>query len=308
MNADGYEFIKNKHWLKAKLVFNPKAGAARKTRIELTDVLRELKLWKIEPDVCVLAPECNLALELTKALSEGIKIFIICGGDGTVSSACNILAGTSAVIAIIPAGTQNNNAKSMNIPLELPYAVAIIRRGRLVKVDVGMAACGGIIRHFLEIVSVGLVASLTESGDDIQHGKLSGIGEFLATMVTCPPAQITLTLDGNKHIQDNGFIALVTNMPYAGFHYQFGPPCCNRDGLLNVLFFSNLSKLDLLKYISQGIYLGKSEDPRIQHYLVKKLDIDTDPPMPVTADGSVIGEGAVHIELRKKALGIMAGN
>lgn len=292
---------------KVKLIFNPNAGAARKNRIDLPDIVGELRKWSIDPDICVLGQECNLALELKTALSEGIQTFVVCGGDGTISSVSDILAGTDAKIAIIPAGTRNNNAKSLKIPLELPDAAAIVRTGRVVEIDAGIVTCGGVISHFLEIVSVGLVAAINEVGEKLQHGRIASIGEFLSTFVACPPARISLTLDEGRQVQDTGFVALVTNMPYAGLHYQFGHDLCNRDGLLDVLFFSDLSKIDLLKYISQGIYLGKPEDPRIRHFLVRKIDIDTQPPMPVTADGRTIGEGNVHIELRKKALGFLVG-
>jgi diacylglycerol kinase family enzyme len=96
-------------------------------------------------------------------------------------------------------------------------------------------------------------------------------------------------------------------MPYAGSHYQFAEENCCVDGFLNVLFFSNLSKLDLARYISGGIYPGKPEDPRIKHYCVRELNIETEPPMPVMVDGSVIGEGKAHISLKRKALQIYSG-
>jgi diacylglycerol kinase family enzyme len=291
--------------LRIKLIFNPNAGAARRDKPGLPDILPELQKRQIEPDICVLEEGCNLALELKTALSGGIRVFAVCGGDGTISRVCDILAGTDARIAIIPTGTRNNNAKSLNIPTELPECVALIRSGRVVQVDAGVVRCGGVISHFLEIVSVGLVSALNESGDALQHGKLASIGEFLSTIVSCPPAQIRLTLDGQLRAQDTGYAALVTNMPYCGFHFEFGHALCNRDGLLNVLYFSDLSKPDLLKYISQGIYLGKPEDPRIKHYLARTIDITTEPAMPVTADGRVIGEGDVHIEVREKAVGFI---
>lgn len=288
-----------------KLIYNPNAGAVRRDKPGLQDILPELKKWQIEPDIIVLGGDCNLALELKTALSEGIRVFVVCGGDGTISRVCDILAGTDARIAIIPTGTRNNNAKSLNIPTELPECAALIRTGRVVRVDAGVVRCGGVISHFLEIVSVGLVSALNESGDALQHGKLASIGEFLSTIVSCPPAQIRLTLDGELRAQDTGFIALVTNMPYCGAHYEFGHALCNRDGLLNVLYFSDLSKPDLLKYLSQGIYLGKPEDPRIRHFLARTIDISAEPAMPVTADGRVIGEGDVHIEVREKAVGFI---
>ena len=50
---------------------------------------------------------------------------------------------------------------------------------------------------------------------------------------------------------------------------------------------------------------GKPEDSRIQHFHVRRVDIDTHPAMPVMADGSALGEGLVRIEVRRHALAVM---
>ncbi len=103
-------------------------------------------------------------------------------------------------------------------------------------------------------------------------------------------------------------MVLVSNMPYIGFHYQLGTVESFKDGLLDVLFFADLSKLDLLSYILQGVGDGKPEDSRIQHYHVRSVDIDTSPHMPVMADGTALGEGLVRIEVRRHALTVMVGS
>lgn len=111
----------------------------------------------------------------------------------------------------------------------------------------------------------------------------------------------------NQEIHDRGHVVLVSNMPFIGFHYQLGTVASFKDGLLDVLFFADLSKLDLLGYILQGVGEGKLEDARIQHFHVRRVDIDTQPSMPVMADGTVLGEGLVCIEIRRHALTVMVG-
>jgi len=102
-------------------------------------------------------------------------------------------------------------------------------------------------------------------------------------------------------------VVLVSNMPYIGLHYQVGSAASFGDGLLDVLFFADLSKLDLLGYVFQGVGVGNPEDPRIQHYHVRRMDIDTQPAMPVMADGIALGEGLVRIEVRRHVLAVMVG-
>src|SRR5450830_1094976 len=235
-----------KRRMRAKLIFNPSAGAARATPIEIVDVIHEMQAWKLVPEAYLVEPGCNLPGVVQEALTQGFRMFVVCGGDGTISAVARTLAGTHSTLGIIPIGTQNNTALSLNIPNDIPAAIAILRNGRRIKVDVGMATCGKTSTPFLEVCSVGLASTLFPSVDDIQHGNLGQIGNFLSTLASSPPAEITLLLDDGQEIHDRGHVVLVSNMPYIGFHYQLGTVASFKDGLLDVLFFADLSKLDLL--------------------------------------------------------------
>lgn len=298
----------NKRHMRAKLIFNPSAGATRASPIEIEDVIHEMQSWKLVPEAYLVEPGSDLPGVIQEALTRGIRMFVVCGGDGTISAVARTLAGTRATLGIIPIGTQNNTALSLGIPNDMPAAIAILRTGRRIKVDVGMAVCGKTTTPFLEVCSVGLVSTLFPSADDIQHGNLARIGSFLSTLTSSPPAEITLVLDGKQEIHNRGHIVLVSNMPYIGLHYQMAAAKSFRDGLLDVLFFADLTKFDLLGYVLQGVGEGKPEDPRIQHFHVHKVDIDTNPAMPVMADGSALGEGRVSIEVRRHVLAVMVAS
>jgi len=297
---------KNNRPMRAKLIFNPSAGAARPSPIEIVDVIHEMQTWKLVPEAYLVEPGCDLPGVVQDSLARGMRMFVVCGGDGTISAVARTLAGTHATLGIIPIGTQNNTALSLGIPADIPAAIAILRTGRRIKVDIGMATCGKIKTPFLEVCSVGLISTLFPSADDIQHGNLAQVGNFLATLAASPPAEIHLLLDDKQEIHNLGHVVLVSNMPYIGFHYQVGSVASFKDGLLDVLFFADLSKLELLGYVLQGVGEGKPEDPRIQHYHVRRVDINTHPAMPVMADGTALGEGLVRIEVRRHALAVMA--
>ena len=304
---DKKPFSSRKHSIRTKLIFNPSAGAARANPIEIVDVIHEMQAWKLVPEAYLVEPGCDLPGLVQDALAQGFRMFVVCGGDGTISAVARSLAGTHATLGIIPIGTQNNTALSLNIPNDIPAAIAILRNGRRIKVDMGMATCGRISTPFLEACSVGLASTLFASVDDIQHGNLAQIGNFLATLASTPPAEIHLLLDNKHEIHDRGHVLLVSNMPFIGFHYQLGSVASFKDGLLDVLFFADLNKLELLGYVLQGVGEGHPEDQRIQHFHVRSVEIDTHPSMPVMADGSPLGEGLVRIEVRRRVLAVMAG-
>jgi len=297
----------NKYRMRAKLIFNPSAGAARASPVDIVDVIHEMQTWKLVPEAYLVEPGSDLPKVVQDAIAQGIRMFVVCGGDGTISAVARTLAGTPATLGIIPIGTQNNTALSLGLPEDISAAIAILRTGRRIKVDVGMATCGNKNTPFLEVCSVGLISTLFPSADDIQHGNLARAGDFLATLASSPPAEIHLLLDGKQEIHNLGYVVLVSNMPYIGLHYQVGFTASFKDGLLDVLFFADLSKLDLLGYVFRGVGVGKPEDARIQHFHVRRVDIDTHPAMPVMADGTALGEGLVHIEVRRRVLAVMVG-
>lgn len=291
--------------MKVKLIFNPKSGANSLSAAQLIEVTKEMQAWKLVPEIFLIEHDCDLKAVINDAIANGIRMFVVCGGDGTISAVTRAMVGTKATLGIIPTGTQNNVALSLGIPNDIASAVAILRNGQPSKIDVGMVTCGEITEPFLEICSVGLLTNLYPAGDDIQHGDITRIGDFLTTLVTSPPSEISLFLEGNREIKEMGHIVVVSNMPYVGRNYQIGNIDSFNDGLLDVLFFADLSKLDILGYVIKGRGTNDTKDPRIQHYQVCKVMINTKPNMPVMADGISMGEGLVQIEVRRKGLTVM---
>ncbi len=299
----------NKHRMRVKLIYNPGSGAAGESPVQLMDVIREMQAWRLVPEAYLVEPDSDLPTVVQNALEDGIRMFVVCGGNGTIDVMAGALAGTNATLGIIPTGTQNNVALSLGIPPDdIPAATTILRTGKRIKVDMGLAEVGEIKRSFLEVCSVGLLSALFPSADDIQHGNLTRVGDFLATLVASSPAEMHLVLDGKREINTMCHAALVSNMPYIGPHFQVGSAASMNDGLLDVLLFADLSKMDLLGYVVQVARAGGGpEDDRIQHYHVRRMDIDTNPAMPLMADGLALGEGPLHISVRRHALSVMVG-
>jgi len=292
---------------RVKLIFNPKSGSTNESPVQLMDIIGMLQAWKLTPEVFLIEPDCDLEKMAVEALAHGIHLFVVCGGDGTVSAAAKVLASLPATLGIIPTGTQNNIAHSLNIPTDISDAISVLRLGRRTKIDMGMVTCNNIQTPFLEVCSIGLMSSLFPSADDIQHGHMERIGDFLATLTGSAPSNIELLLEEKGEVSREGHVVLVSNMTYVGRHYRVGEANAFKDGLLDVLLFSDLSKLDLLGCALKGTDMCELEDHRIERFHVSKLDIDTTPSMSVMADGIMLGEGKVHLEIQHSSLAVMLG-
>ena len=294
-----------KRSLHAKLIFNPNAGAANEAARKFIEVSVALQAADIQIEPYFIEKDCDLQEVIQGAMEQGIDLFIACGGDGTVSSVARELIGTNTILGIIPTGTQNNIAYSLGISSNIASSVAVIAAGRRKKIDIANCTCGSKVTHCIEVCSIGLFSSLFPSADDIRHGDFTRIGDFIATITTAPPSEIHVLTDNETEMTLSGHVVLVCNMPYILRHFQVGCKDSFEDGRMDVLFFADHSKLDLLRCAIKSAGTDFEQDSRIQHDCVRSITIDTDPPMPIMADGIKIGEGSVKIDVQERALTVL---
>jgi len=292
---------------RALLVFNPQAGDAAASPEELLEIISLMQFWNFVPEVHIVTTESETAAVVRGALRRGVRLVVAAGGDGTIESTAQALVDTDAVLGILPKGTRNNLALSLGIPQDLGAAVELLRRGRILRMDVGRAVCGDSSAWFLETSSIGLLPAIYPAADDIQHGNLARITELLSTLVTYQPASLRLTLDGGAQTDTQGYLVLIANAPYFGANIQVSPFISFQDGWLDVFLFPFLSKLDLIGYAATQIAVGGAEDSRIVHYRVKRAQIEADPAMHVTADGTSLGVGPLAAEIHSNGLRVISG-
>ena len=204
--------------------------------------------------------------------------------------------------------TQNNLALSMGIPFDIKAAVDLIRNGQRSRIDIGIAKNGQQEIPFLEVCSIGLFSALFSSADNLQKGDLNSLGEILSTLASFPAAHFFLVLDNQETISLHGHVVLVANLPYFGMNYRLTPFSPYDDGLMDVLVFTEFSKLELVGSVLQaGQTDSETPDTRIRRFRAHSLKINTDPAMPVQADGVPLGNTPIHITTLRRAISVMTG-
>jgi len=292
--------------LRAKLIFNAISGRSEESPNQLTEILDAMQNQYILPEVYMVRPDSQVEAVVHSAIKAGIKLVVVAGGDGTIDSVVGAMIGRSATLGIIPIGTRNNLAYNLGIPSTIGDAVALLREGRRLKIDVGKIRHGRASRWFLEDATLGLLSDIYPFADSVQHGDLTQIGNLLSTVVSSTPSRLRMILEGRKRIDMSAYMVLIANMPYIGPRFQISPDVSWNDNRLDVFVFSDMSKLDLISYAMQSTN-GAVEDARIKHYRVKRLKIHSDPPMPVLADGMLLDPGPVTAQVHPRALAIMGG-
>jgi YegS/Rv2252/BmrU family lipid kinase len=96
-----------------------------------------------------------------RAMSKGADVLFVWGGDGTVQHCIDAVAGTKAVIAILPAGTANLFATNLGIPKDIAKAVEVGLHGARRILDTGMV--NG--EHFAVMAGAGMDALMIRDAD-----------------------------------------------------------------------------------------------------------------------------------------------
>jgi diacylglycerol kinase (ATP) len=293
--------------LRAKLIFNAGSGRPEASPQQLTSILSAMQDEQILPEVYFVRPESDLEAVVHNAVKAGIRLIVVAGGDGTIDSVIGALIGTEATLGIIPTGTRNNVAFNLGITGEIASSVALLRRGRHLKIDVGRVHCGHARHWFLEAAALGLISDLYPLADEFQHGDLAQLGGLLSTLVSATPSNLKLNLDGEQHLVTTAHMLLVANMSFIGPHFQISPEVSCRDGRLDVFTFSDMSKLQMISYAMLSRGGSQAAEAGIKHYRAKEIRIVSEPRMPVLADGTLLGEGSLSVHVHARALRVMAG-
>jgi diacylglycerol kinase (ATP) len=292
--------------LQAKLIYNPKAGAAKSvnTRRQITELLREVN---IHADAAEVVDHEEVTAVTAAAVRAGYPLVIACGGDGTIEAAANALVMQEATLGILPQGTRNNVARSLGIPLKLPQAARTLRLGRPHKIGAGLATVGEQRRWFLETFAVGLFSAMYPHADAIQKGNLVRARDLLLSFVNSPAAEMELVIDGVNTERVTAHALIGVNMPSTGANFRLGAGIAYDDEHLDVFLYDRLDKLDFLVY-GLDVLAGMPEDPAIRRLRAEHIIVRSRPPLPVLADGFELGTGDVEVHMVAHSLNVIVGH
>lgn len=118
--------------------------------------------------------------QVRAAVKSGAPMIIVGGGDGSLSGVVDELVGTNCVFGILPLGTANSFARSLNMPLDLDGAIETITHGERRRIDLGVIDGG----YFVNGASIGLSTMI---GETVPHGlkRYAGRLGYLLWAIKC---------------------------------------------------------------------------------------------------------------------------
>jgi len=230
------------------------------------------------------------------------------GGDGTAVEVLDALAHRGPPVGVLPAGTGNLLARALGVPLRIGAAVRALLRGNEARVDLGVLNGGP---RFVVGAGVGIDASMIATTTGVWKRR-AGVAAYVVTGTRAVLAQrrfdVRVTIDGItiERTASSVFIANFGTLLHGLI--TVGPGILPDDGALDVCIFDPPEFGDAVR-IARRLVLRKFEpDPAITYRSGRDILIETESPLPVQADGDLVGESPLRARVDPLAALVLVPN
>ena len=275
-------------------IVNPAAGKGRARRYaeRLRQALpsAEIRFTERPGHAAELAAE---------AAAQGAEIVAAMGGDGTAREVASGVIGSDAALGVVPLGSGNDFARSLNIPLQLDAALETLASGEIRAVDAGEDADG----LFICMSAVGFAAEAARHAgrSRLFRGSAGYAAGVVKAVLHMRPSPMRLYLDGEPRDLEALFV-MAQNIPFCGGGQLMAPDAQLDDGLLDVIVVEPVSRLELLR-IFPRVYTGRHlEHPACSCFRAASVRIESERPLLKLLDGDLAGDGPLDSRVQPRAL------
>lgn len=183
-------------------------------------------------------------------IERGTDAVMVTGGDGVVSNALQVLAGTDVPLGIIPAGTGNDHAREFGIPTKDPEAAAdVVVNGCTETIDLGHIRWGDAEKWFGTVAATGFDSLVTDRANRMTwpHGRLRYYIAMLAELSQLRLLPFRMVLDGTQEIEADITLAAFGNTRSYGGGLLICPNADPTDGLLDITMAHSASRTKLVR-------------------------------------------------------------
>ncbi len=293
--------------MRAAMVVHPASGLGRAGRIAGTvaDRLRTV----VDDLVTVEANTVEDSHRLMhKAGDAGLDLLVVVGGDGSAHQGVQFCADTGVTLAVIPAGTGNDLARTLAGTPEEPLdatdrLVKAIAVGETRTIDLGRVDGGP---WFAGVLCAGFDSAVNERANRMRwpSGPRRYDLAILAELAKLRAGRLIVEADGERTELDATQIA-VGNIPFYGGGIPICPAADPSDGLFDVTLVRRASRFDLVKMLP-GLRSGNHvHHPMVTTSRTTKIRIGEANGWVAYADGERIGPLPVEVTCVPNALKVV---
>lgn len=284
----------------ALLLINEKS---RKGHCARKDVLTQLTAQGLR----VLIPTTDRAMtysELIEHYADRVDMVIVGGGDGSLNAAAPGLVATGLPLGVLPLGTANDFARTLDIPVDLKSAISVIVAGHRRVVDLGKV--NGHL--FFNVSSIGFSAALARELTAESKKRWGTLGYALAAcklLRHSRPFRAEIVHEGVTERVRTVQIS-VGNGRFYGGGMTVEQSAAPDDGRLDVYslevtrWWQMIALIPFLRRGTQGRWR------QVRAFSTTELILNTRRPHDINADGELIGRTPAHFTIKQKAIEVFA--
>lgn len=290
------------------VVANPTSGRGRAGGL-LSEVEGAMRQAGVTPDIVRTRDGDDLREQVRLARDLGADRVVVVGGDGSLHLAAQELAGSECALGIVPAGTGDDNARTLGIPLgDAAAAARLAATGAATRMDLGEVVAGdGTRRVFLGVLSSGFDSLVNERANDLRwpRGNARYLVSILAELRTFRPVPYIAQIDGRPVTGEAMLVAVGNGVSYGG-GMKVCPGASPFDGMLDVTWLHGVGKPTFLRVFPQVFSGGHVNTTHVSSLRAAQIGLDA-PGQVAYADGERVGPLPIDVKVLPRALPVIAG-
>jgi YegS/Rv2252/BmrU family lipid kinase len=288
------------------VILNPAAGTCTADDVRAA-LGRHFSCEQGACDIHETTRQDDLSALARDAAARGCDLVVAAGGDGTVSAVADGVAGSSTPLGIIPLGTANVLARELGVPVDLDEACRLLA-GPLATTAIDAMVVGE--RSYLTQVGVGIDAlMIRDTGREEKRrlGRVAYLWTAAVHLFGFEPRRFAIAVDGRPAERSKASQVVVANSATLGQPpFRWGPDIRPDDGRVDVCI---IRARHLIDYAVLAWYVVTRQHRRSRQvgYLRagRSVRIESDRPLPVQADGEIVGETPVEVRVAPGAVRVV---
>ncbi len=252
----------------------------------------------------------QVAREVSLDPAQRPRCIVACGGDGTMQEIANALASLKAeladdcpVMGLAPAGRCNDFARVLGVTPNPGVIAGILADGEPRAIDLGRV--NG--RYFCTVATVGVDADISSYVDKMGV-PLTGTAAYLYGTLC------VLRRYRGRHLRIEGdfgvieqpvFVASSANTSSYGGAIPIAPEAVPDDGKLDLCLIDDISRLRSLTMFPRVLFGRHCLQREVRFLRTSRMNIQSDKPAELWADGERIGCTPATIEVAPAAVRVM---
>ena len=210
---------------------------------------------------------------------------IAAGGDGTINICVNAMIRNNIdlPLAIFPAGTANDFAYYLDLPLEINSMIDIALGSNFTYSDLGRAN----EKYFLNVAAMGTMVDVSQKTDPNLKSILGVLSYYIRGIIEVPnlkPIPVRITSEefsGEEHM----YFMLIMNGRSAGGFKRLSPSAEINDGLFDVIVFREMPLTDFLPLLINVLQGNHEKNKHIIYFRTNRLQVESPQHVGTDIDG-----------------------